>query len=154
MKTKLVLIPTILLSTANCAMTYKAPKGENKVIKQYHNQSQSTIFRKAKRVLAIEGLNISYSDKKDGLITTNYQNNKVTPSEADCGKTMGLDYLKDKRTKTEVSYNIIIDQKYITAKANIKGEYRPNNLFGDQNITLTCISKGHLEKVLLNKILN
>lgn len=149
---KSIILSTILLSTTNCAMTYKAPIGTDVNAKSSYNQSYSQILKKAKRTLALQGYQINYYDKEEGIITTLHKNYKINPSHANCGKTMGLDYLKDKRTKTEVSFNIIVDKNQIIIKSNIKAEYKPSNFTGDQNITLTCISKGVLEKELLKEI--
>ena len=64
---------------------------------------------------------------------------------------MGIDYLKDKRTKTEVAINIVVDNKTLIIRSNIQGEYKPGAV--DQDITLTCVSKGVIEKQLANKII-
>lgn len=149
---KSIILSTILLSN-NCAITYKAPMGENINAESNYNQSYSKILKKAKRTLVLQGYQIAYYDKEEGIITSLYKNYKITPLQANCGKTMGLNYLKDKRTKTEISFNIIVDKKNIIIKSNIKAEYKPGNYAGDQNITLTCISKGVLEKELLKEIL-
>jgi hypothetical protein len=70
--------------------------------------------------------------------------------QGDCGTTMGIDYLKDNRTSTRVSYGLIVDDNRITIKANIEGEYKPGSV--SQDMTLTCISRGLLERDLLEKI--
>lgn len=145
---------TALLATANCAATYKVPEGKNIIAKSKYDTSYNKILKKTKRTLALEGYQISHFDKEDGIIFTSYKNYKLTPRQANCGKTMGLDYLKDKRTKTEVSFNAIINNVNIIIKGTFRGEYKPGGWTGTQNINLTCISKGVLERELLNKILN
>ena len=63
---------------------------------------------------------------------------------------MGIDYLKDNRTKTEVAINIIVTDKEITVKSNIHGEYKPGRV--DQDMTLTCVSRGVVENKLLKQL--
>jgi len=149
---KLATSLSIILLASSCAFTYKAPEGESKSAKA-NISNNDKIFKSAKRTLLLNDYKISYLDKEEGMISSKYKNLKVNPTQANCGKTLGLDYLKDKRTKTEVSFNIIVEKKQIEVKASIKGEYKPNGITGDQNITLTCISKGILEKELLKKII-
>lgn len=144
---KLLLIPTTLL-LANCAMTYKAPIGESKSAKSTITKN---LFSKANRTIILDGYKTTYSNKEDGLISTDYKVVDIKPSEADCGKTMGLDYLKDNRTKTEIAFTIVVDNNSIEVKSNIRAEYKPSGATA-QGIDLTCISKGVLEQKLLNKI--
>jgi hypothetical protein len=63
---------------------------------------------------------------------------------------MGIDYLKDKRTTTRVAFGLIAEDAKVTVKANIEGEYKPGAV--DQNITLTCVSRGLLERDMAAKI--
>ena len=149
---KLTISLSVILIASSCAFNYKAPTGKSKSAKANITDSNK-VFKSAKRSLLLNDYKISYSDKEEGIVSSAYKNFKVNPTQADCGETLGLDYLKDKRTKTEVSFNIIIDKKQIEVKSSIKGEYKPNSVAGVQNITLTCISKGVLERDLLNKII-
>lgn len=146
---KLLIIPTIL-ALSNCAFNYKAPIGESKTAKETISRD---VFNEAKRTLILDGHKLTYEGKEDGLLSTDYKVVDVKPMHADCGKTMGLDYLKDNRTKTEISFTIVLQDKTIEVKSNIKAEYKPSGVGGTaQGIDLTCISKGVLEKKLLNKI--
>ena len=63
---------------------------------------------------------------------------------------MGIDYLKDKRTKTTVAQNIIIDDNSLSIKSNIQGECNVGSTTFD--VTLTCLSKGLIEADLADKI--
>jgi hypothetical protein len=58
--------------------------------------------------------------------------------------------LKDNRTSTRVAYSVIVDEERVTVRANVEGEYKPGAV--DQDITLTCNSRGQLEQQLLQKI--
>jgi hypothetical protein len=51
-----------------------------------------------------------------------------------------------------VSYGIIVEQGNIIVKARIDGEYKPGSV--DQDITLTCVSRGKLEDDMMSKILS
>ncbi len=148
---KLMYLSCAVIMTAGCAGTYKAPVSQYKNYSVAHNSNQTAVLSKAKRVLLLEGFQIQSSDDAAGFVSTATKNWRLTPAQAACGTTMGIDYLKDKRTKTEVSVNVIVDETTLTIKSNIQGEYKPGAV--DQDITLTCVSKGAVETELGNKIL-
>ena len=133
-----------------CATTYEAPKSTAPLISANHSLSKEELLEVSQRVLLLEGYQITHADTKIGVISTAPRNLKLTPSHADCGTTMGIDYLKDKRTDTDVSINVLVDKTQITIKANIQGEYKPGAV--DQNITLSCVSRGVIERDILSKI--
>ena len=134
----------------NCATTYKAPTTVAPLTSVTVTASKADLMRSAKQVLVTEGFQITNSDEAGGIISTAPTNLKVTPEQADCGTTMGIDYLKDKRTATRVGYGVIADEGKLTVKATIEGEYKPGDV--TQNITLTCVSRGMLEKAMADKI--
>jgi hypothetical protein len=112
--------------------------------------SKADILNAPKKVLVAEGFQITHADDAAGVVSTAPRNLRVTPEQADCGTTVGIDYLKDKRTATRVGYGIIAEDRKITVKATIEGEYKPGS--ADQAITLTCISRGYLENEMLTII--
>ena len=63
---------------------------------------------------------------------------------------MGIDYLKDPRTKTRVAFGILASDGRLEVKANIEGEYRIGK--ADQDITLSCVSRSPLEQDIMGKI--
>lgn len=63
---------------------------------------------------------------------------------------MGIDYLKDNRTATRVGFGVIAEEGKLIVKATVEGNYRPGAV--DQNITLTCVSRGLLERAMSGKI--
>ncbi|CAM4080234.1 hypothetical protein [Pseudoalteromonas byunsanensis] len=146
---KYLLLSVVILATG-CATTYQAPQTPEKVISAQHSKSTSELLRSAKQVLLLEGYQIQTYDDQAGIISTTLKNKKLTIAQADCGTTMGIDYLKDNRTKTEVALNIIVNDSAITVKSNIHGEYKPGSATND--ITLTCVSKGTIESEVLKKI--
>lgn len=139
----------LVLIFSSCALTYQPPIGSSKTVKALFKNNES--FDKVKRILIIDGYDLTYSNKLEGLISTAFKTKKINHLQADCGKTMGLDYLKDNRTKTEVAFTIIINEDLIEIKSKIRAEYKPTGA-ASQTIDLTCISKGVLEEELLNKI--
>ncbi|TQF67684.1 hypothetical protein [Pseudoalteromonas luteoviolacea] len=145
------LLSTLILATG-CAGTYQAPKSQEKTITASHNKSINEVLNSAKKVLILEGYQIQTHDDQAGIISTSLKNLKLKPEQADCGTTMGIDYLKDKRTKTEVALSIIVNNDSIIVKSNIHGEYKPGSVAND--ITLTCISKGDIESKILDKVLD
>ena len=140
----------LLIVTIGCAVTYNQPITSAPIIAEALHFSKDEIFKVARQILVAEGYQISSADELSGTISTAPRNLRVTPEQADFGKTMGLDYLKDNRTSTRVAIGVIVDKGSITVKANIEGEYKPGDVI--QNITLTCVSTGVLEKDILRKI--
>ncbi len=149
---KYTMFTFLALIITGCATTYQAPVTQSKIYTGNHNSSKGNLMAKAKKILLLEGFQIQSTDDEAGYISTSLKNWKLAPEEASCGTTMGLDYLKDKRTKTEVAFNVIIDETTISIRSNIQGEYKPGAV--DQDITLTCVSKGVIEKKLAQKISN
>jgi hypothetical protein len=144
------MLPIIINTLAGCAFTYEGPKTKLIENKQSINASKSEILTAARQVLVSEGYQITSSDESSGTISTAMKNLRLSPDHADCGLTMGLDYLKDNRTSTKVGIGIIAIDGMVTIKANVEGEYKPGAI--DQDITLTCVSKGLLEQSLYEKI--
>jgi hypothetical protein len=146
--TALAAASALLLSA--CAATYKAPDTTATADTVIVRGSKADILQAAKQALVVDGYQITNSDDSAGIISTAPTDLHVTPGQANCGTTMGIDYLKDKRTATRVSFGIVAGDGSLTVKANIQGEYKPGAV--DQNITLTCVSRGVLEQALIAKI--
>lgn len=147
----LIIVATNLMLLTGCASTYSPPQEENTNYVSSYQGSKHKIFANAQRVLLLEGFQIQSSNDQAGYISTSLKNWKLSPAQANCGTTMGIDYLKDKRTKTEVAFNIVVDDNYLSIRSNIQGEYKPGAV--DQDITLTCISRGVIESELATNIL-
>jgi hypothetical protein len=135
---------------AGCAATYKQPITVATETSIEIVASQADILRAAKQVLVTEGFQITNVDESAGVISTAPRNFRITPEQADCGTTMGIDYLKDNRTSSKLGYGILASDGKLIVKANIESEYKPGAV--DQDITLTCVSRGTLEPALLAKI--
>ena len=63
------------------------------------------------------------SDKNAGVISTGKRQMNLSENECDCGTTMGIPYIKDKRTIKNVSIGIVMSENRITIKPTIEGEY-------------------------------
>ena len=144
------LITAFSILSVGCAVKYvpptiTAPNTSQKIV-----GSSSALLKATKQILVLEGFQITNSDESAGVISTAPKEMRLTPELADCGKTLGLDYLKDNRTSSKVGYGAIISENKVTLKVTMSATYLPAN--DSQSITLTCVSRGVLENQLLNKI--
>ena len=63
---------------------------------------------------------------------------------------MGIDYLKDNRTDTKLGYGVLVSEGKVIITTTIEAQYKPGAV--DQNITLSCVSRGTLEADLLKRL--
>ena len=147
---KKLMIIAVMLVMAGCATTYKPPTTVAAETSQEIVASQADILRVAKQVLVEEGFQITNADDSAGVISTALRDFHINPEQADCGTTMGIDYLKDNRTSSKLGYGILASDGKLIVKANIESAYKPGAV--TQDITLTCASRGTLEPALLAKI--
>lgn len=141
----------IVMVVLGCAATYQVPTTTAKFSSTHYTGSKAKIIQTSQKVLLMEGYQITYADMNTGVVSTAPRDYKVSPNQADCGTTMGIDYLKDKRTHTQVSINVIVDEGTLTVRSNIQGEYKPGES-ANQDINLTCVSRGSIENEILGKI--
>ncbi|MHB8066414.1 MAG: hypothetical protein ACYDIC_00790 [Desulfobaccales bacterium] len=149
MKRLLALVPMIFVVA--CAYTYQPPTIVAPETSILFQRSKGALFKAAQQVLVAEGYQITNANEASGTISTAPRTLRLTPEQADCGTTMGLDYLKDNRTSTWVAFGVIVEEGKLSVRANIQGEYKPGQS-GIQNITFSCVSRGSLEKSLMEKI--
>lgn len=150
MKKKATIAMLAAIGLAGCAATYTMPTATPPSVSATINAPSPQIMAAAKRALIAEGYQITSADENAGTIATALKSQRLWPEDADCGTTMGIDYLKDSRTSTRVGFGILLTKGVLTVVANIEGEYKPGNV--SQNITLSCVSRGGLENALLSKI--
>jgi len=134
-----------------CAATYKGPllTYSPKAI-EVLNKTQDLIFSAALSALAEQGYTITLSDRQSGIISTGSKRLTLTEKDCDCGSTMGLPYIKDNRTTTNLSINITVTNNSFLVKSNIEGEYLPNDpVYGKK---FTCISTGTIEDNIISLI--
>lgn len=106
-------------------------------------------------------------DKELLIIKTEPLPSKLTSEECDCGSMFGIPYMKDKRTKTAVTYQIRVKKNDeatsdLDVRVNIDGYMDVADsplLFmmdkhRDSNKVLNCKSKGILEQKFTEEIKN
>ncbi len=145
-----LLLLTVVAIIVSCAATYKTPQSIQQDFTRDIKASKDEIFKAAKQALILEGYQIVNSDKDAGVISTGKKQTNLTEADTDCGTTMGLPYIKDKRTITTVSVGLVITDNKITIRPAIEGEYLKGNV--SAGIDLHCVSKGTIEESLYKKI--
>ena len=123
-----------------------------------------TVFQKASAVLVSMDAMPTFRDKELLVIKTDPVPVKLTPDQADCGKMFGIPYLKDKRTKTAATYQVVIKpmdatSSDVSVKVMLDGYMDVNEgapffieKTRDKNKVLTCASKGWLEAQFLERL--
>lgn len=106
----------------------------------------------------------TFRDKELLVIKTDATPVTLTPEQADCGRMFGIPYLKDKRTKTAVVYQVVIKPidavtSDVAVTATLTGymDVNENAPFfiektRDADKVLTCHSKGWLESQFLERL--
>jgi hypothetical protein len=115
-------------------------------------------YQKAVEILVEMGVVPSFRDNELRLIKTDSTPTKLSGEECDCGKMFGIPYMKDKRVKTGVAYQVRfkkIDDKTcnMDLKITIDGYMDVNEgapffieKTKNNNKILMCKSTGLLEK--------
>lgn len=136
-----------------CAATYSPPTIAPVDITMPAPAGRAELVRAARQVLASEGFQIASSDEASGVVSTLPRTVRVSPEAAHCGSNAGVDnaYLKDTRTQSRLAINVLAADRKLTVRANVDADYRPGSSM--QDMTLTCISKGALERALADKII-
>jgi hypothetical protein len=126
--------------------------------------SAEATFQKATAALISLDAIPTFRDKELLVLKTDPVQVRLTSEQADCGKMFGIPYLKDKRTKTAVTYQVVIKpvdagNSDVSVKVTIDGymDVNENAPFfvdktRDTNKVLTCSSKGALESQLIKLI--
>lgn len=142
---KLFVVAGVVSGMGGCAATYKAPEMVNTVYEVSVGDVPGAVS-KIKSQLVVDGYTIASSDS--GLVSTMPKLVRLTPRDADCGTTMGIDYLKDERTSSTVAVNVIGENGKVRVVTNINAEY----LKGDstQSKSMHCVSRGTIERRLLD----
>ncbi len=143
---------TISATLAGCTVNYKPPITTYAPTAIPIAKTKTELLATAKRTLVSEGWQITTADADAGVLTTQLRTLRLTPADADCGTTMGIDYLKDNRTTSKVGVNILIDDGHLMVKSIIESEYRPGDV--TQDMALTCVSRGTIERKVANAIIS
>ena len=130
------------------------------------NLPASNVFKKASFLLVDMEAIPSFRDKELGIIKTEPLPMKLTKNEADCGKMFGMPYIKDKRTKTAVTYQVNIRElsektSKVSIKLKIDGYMDVNEgapffieKTRDKSKVLTCKSTGVLEADFIKRLVS
>lgn len=127
-----ILVVAMTLFLAGCAATYSQPTRVAPEASKHIPGSQAVLLRAAKQVLVSEGFQITNADDAAGVISTAPRDMRLTPDLADCGTTLGLDYLKDNRTSSKVAFGALASDNKVTIKATMSATYLPASV--DQSI--------------------
>lgn len=135
---------------AGCAATYEPPKITPATFSAKIDKPKGEIFAAVKRVLVLDGYRILSSDEGAGVISTARRRMRMTEADTDCGTTLGLPYIRDKRTITNIGVGVVVSARGLIITVNIEGEYLKGQV--TQGIALKCVSKGRIEQSLGDKI--
>jgi uncharacterized lipoprotein len=112
-------------------------------------------WQRTVRVLATQGAMVKTADKAQGLITTDKATVRLNETQADCGNILGIPYLKDSRTLTEVAYAVYLrgdgNRTSITVNTKVEGRFK-STATQQATTELSCFSLGALERDLIGKI--
>jgi hypothetical protein len=148
---KIFVTLAVIMVLSGCAATYKAPMSPNRTASADVPNSKVEILAAARRALVASGYQITAFDDASGIVSSAPRDLRVAAGVADCGTTMGIDYLKDPRTKTRVAFGVIASNGHMEVRANVEGEYKIGA--SDQDITLSCNSMGTLDQEMIQKII-
>lgn len=145
MKSFIVLLALLGLSACNTA--YKKPVESVKTYSVKVN-NPATAIEGIRKSLILDGYSIESSS--EAHISTSHRLSDLSVMDADCGTTMGIDYLKDSRTQEYVSVGVLVEESLITVKTNIYAEYLPGDSMHGKK--MNCVSRGLLETRLLEQV--
>ena len=141
-----------ILFFAGCAATYRPPQTQATAVSVTVPGSKAKVFRKVVSALLAEGYSIASSDEGVGVISTQRRQMSLTPADVDVGSTMGIDYMKDKRTTTYVTLTIQVSDGRAVIRSDIDAEYLPNNpTYGKR---MKGVSRGTLEQRIAARLQN
>ena len=152
------LIVTALIAVAVVALSHHANSEEIPI-------AAEEAYQKAVNILVDMGAVPSFRDKELMLIRTDPNPTRLTSDECDCGTMFGIPYMKDKRVKTGVTYQVrfkkVDDKKSaVDLKITIDGymDVNENAPFfiektKNNNRILMCKSTGALEKKFIEALI-
>ncbi|HEY1753605.1 MAG TPA: hypothetical protein VGG29_20275 [Caulobacteraceae bacterium] len=104
----------------------------------------------ARRELEAEGFKVIQYDAAAGSLVTAPLGLRLTPADADCGRSLGGPYLADQRAATDAQYFVDVSAGSVRARLAVDGVYHTGADSPDK--PLTCTSRGVREIALLAKI--
>lgn len=140
-----------LVALSGCAMTYVGPTHTAQPATARYTLDDHAMLDAAQRQLVAMGFQVTDRNDSAGTLSTAPRDYRLTPDQADCGTTAGIDYLKDNRTATRVAYGVTARNGTLAVNALIQGEYKVGGVTSD--IVLTCVSRGILERQTIGAML-
>ena len=118
------------------------------------NLAYDQAFKNTINALYDLGYSVKVSDKDNGIITTEKKHVSLNEDQADCGNIWGIPYLKDKRTTSHAAHSVRVrangDKSTIQVNTEISAIF--NATASGETKSLSCVSSGYLERILLDKI--
>ncbi|HEX4263446.1 MAG TPA: hypothetical protein VH597_03830 [Verrucomicrobiae bacterium] len=149
MKSALLIIPFLFL--LGCASADKSPQIQPREVTASVTGDKSMVFKKALFALFQDGYSIASSDESSGFISTQRRQMALTPTDVDIGSTMGIDYMKDKRTTVYVTVTIQVRDGSAVIRTGVDAEYLPNDpVYGKH---MTGVSRGTIENRIASLII-
>jgi hypothetical protein len=142
----------LMIFLVGCASAYKPPQISPKPTIVSFSESKDQVFQKVISALLAQGYSIASSDQSLGIVSTQRRQMVLTPADADVGSTMGIDYLKDKRTTCFVTLTVQVEGGRVIIRSDIDAEYLPND--GVYGKRMTGVSRGTIERRLADAISN
>ncbi|HEX7381697.1 MAG TPA: hypothetical protein VF265_06020 [Nevskiaceae bacterium] len=159
---EIVVCVAAAMMVAACATEHPAPaqtKAPPPVVSAVTNTSTvdaqiagtpSQLLAAANQVLVQSGFQIASANTSAGVLTTAPRSVRLTPADANCGASGGVNYLEDKRTSTTLAYDVTATDGHVHIVAKMDGTYLPGN--NVQSVKLSCVSTGVLEQKLVQQI--
>lgn len=145
-----LILPLVAVALCACNTMYEAPKILSAPRVFSVTGTKETLYQKAAAALIAEGFAITSSDAGLGIISTHRREMVLTEADVDLGTTMGIAYIKDKRTTEYVTVTIQVEADKATIRTDIDGEYLPNDaVYGKK---MKGVSKGTIEQKIADRM--
>jgi hypothetical protein len=113
------------------------------------------VMTAARSVLEAAGYAISSTSTDPTILYTDVRNLKLDSKTADCGKMLGMGYVGDKRTETNILIVVSYRDGHVTVQSGVGGIMRVTIPFGatrNADKILSCQSSGVIDKDIAEKI--
>lgn len=142
-----IMLFAVVFGLTGCVVAYKPSEVANKNYVAMSSDMKASLSE-IKNQLVLDGFSLSVVG--DGVISTLPKRSELSVEDADCGTTMGIDYLKDPRTLEYVAINVLAANGRVTIVTDINAEYLPNNAIN--GMKMRCMSRGTIESKLLSLV--
>jgi hypothetical protein len=149
MKTYFPILALCILQLG-CSALYREPQATYQPLVINSDLTKGDLFAKVVRALIAEGYTPAIADRELGLITSQRREMALGVDDVDLGTTMGINYVKDNRTTEFVTVTIQISDKSAEIRADIDGEYLPNDPANGKR--MKGVSLGTVEKKIADRL--